>query len=493
MAPRSPPGRDAPGKGGKSAGKPRGKPRDEDDEEAAARPFDPTSEQVVLAAALRDASALDDLLSRVLPDDCYGDRHRIIWTVLRALRAERLEYDGPTFSRVAAGLDFASREWGGEPYLRDLEAAYPDDANLEWHLRQMRAEARLRSAADGPGEDLIAEMRRPGADASRVQALARELLSKAGTAAASSAGTAMAVSGEPAAERYRERFRARLSGKIDNIPVGIKELDAELTWGWWPGHVTVLTGRPSNGKSSVAYNFAKWWVDRHVRGAAEDPRPALFAPLEMGTDAAQDALVARAARVDVTKLVKEPGKLTLEEQMRVAAALDDYVGSPWLEWFDEPSASIDRMEEVLLSASEPDPAREGKRRTRYGVVFWDLFDNSMPDLRPETITGCLKRAQAMARDLSTHLVLLAQIKRGVEKRGDKRPTREDLKGSGGWEEVADQIIGVHRERVYDPDMEEDTIELGTLKQRLGPFGTWLMYDYDAPRFSIMGFKESSRE
>lgn len=475
-----------------SAGKgsPAKRRRDGDDDEAA-RPFDPTSEQVVLAAALRDASALDDLLSRIVPDDCYGDRHRIVWSVLRELRRRGLSYDGPTFSRVASELDFSPREWGGEQYLRDVEASYPDGANVDWHLKRMRAEARLRSAADGPGEDLLAEMRRPGADPSRVSSLAREVLSKAGSAGSAAAGSALAVSGAPAAERYQERLRARIAGRIDNIPVGLKELDRELTWGWHPGHVTVLTGRPSNGKSSVAYNFAKWWVDRHLRGEADDPRPALFMPLEMGTDAAQDALVARAAGVDVSRLVKEPGKLSMDEQIRVASALDRYVASPWLEWFDEPGAQLDRVEEVLLSAAEPDG--RGGRRTRYGLVFWDLFDNSLPDLKPDTITSSLKRAQAMARDLGTHLCLLAQIKRGVEKRGDKRPTREDLKGSGGWEEVADQILGVHRERVYDPDLEEDNIEVGTLKQRLGAFGTWLTYSYDAPRFTVGAFRESSRE
>ena len=105
----------------------------------------------------------------------------------------------------------------------------------------------------------------------------------------------------------------------------------------------------------------------------------------------------------------------------------------------------------------------------------------------------LKRTKDLGKEYGCHFLLLAQIKRGVEKRGDKRPTREDIKSSGGFEEVADKILGVHRERAYDPDLEDDTIELGILKQRLGAFGTWLSYAYNAPMFEVGAFKESSRE
>jgi replicative DNA helicase len=292
-------------------------------------------------------------------------------------------------------------------------------------------------------------------------------------------------------DRYRERFAARLAGKVDNVPVGLAELDAALTWGWHPGHVTVLCGRPSCGKSSFAYNVAKWWVDACDRGRHPDPRPLLFCPLEMGNEAAQDALVARAAGLDVTRLVKDARGLSLAEQASVASAVDRYAAGPWTAWFDEPGASLERVEEVLSAASVPDG--RGGARSRYGLVVVDLFDKTLPDLRPETITSALNRAQAAARTHGTHLLLLAQIRRGVEKRGDKRPTREDLKGSGGFEEVADQILCVHRERVYDPDLEDDTMEVGVLKQRLGPFGQWLTYAYDAPRFAVGAFRESSQE
>jgi len=68
-----------------------------------------------------------------------------------------------------------------------------------------------------------------------------------------------------------------------------------------------------------------------------------------------------------------------------------------------------------------------------------------------------------------------------------------VKGTGGWEEVADQLLVVHRERVYDPDLEDDTMEVGVLKQRVGPFGMWLQYEYDAPTFFVGRYLGSSAE
>lgn len=463
-----------------------------DDEERRAAPFDPTSEQVVVSAMLRDEETLKRLVRGISSDDVYADRHRIILSVLKELDRKGLKFDIPTFARVSASMDYADRDWGGDSYLDDLVDVFPDGANLDWHLEQMRTDARLRSAADDVAEDLIAEMRRPGADPARALPLARELIGRI-SAATSGAEAGGVSTGEVAGARYKAVLAERAAGRSDHVPFGLKELDDVLTWGASPGKVTVVAARPSNGKSSLGYNLAKWWIDRQVR-SAQDPRPLLFLPLEMGNQSAQDALVARTAGIPVDKIIRGFDKLDFEVQMEAVAAIDRYVGSPWISWFDEPGASIERIEEVLAASMEPDPnGKDGEMRSRYGLVIWDLFDKSLPDLDQATISKSLNQAQKLAREYRTHLALLAQIRRGVEKRGDKRPTREDLKGSGGWEEVADQIIGIHRERVYDPDMEEDDFEIGILKQRVGGFGQWLSYHYDAPTFCIKEYCGSSSE
>jgi replicative DNA helicase len=82
----------------------------------------------------------------------------------------------------------------------------------------------------------------------------------------------------------------------------------------------------------------------------------------------------------------------------------------------------------------------------------------------------LMRDQAMLQRYNLHGIALNQLNRKVEERRDKRPEMTDLKGSGAWEEVPDQILAVHREHRYKPWMAKDDIEVHILKQRLGPVG-----------------------
>jgi len=467
--------------------------RRDSDERVSASRYDPTSEQYLLVAALRNRDVLEDLVDRIRPDDVYADVDRTIWDVLREIVERDLVFDIATFARVAAELDYADADWGGDGYLEDLLDAYPDvsEENIDFHVRQSRLEARLRVAAEEDGEDLSAAMTRPGADPSQVAALARSFLSKVVRISQDSENEGLARSGSTAAEDYRTVLARRREGRNDHVPFGLPELDALLTWGALPGKVTSIVARPSVGKSAFGYSLAKWRVDLCERGHLDDPRPVLAMPLEMGETSFIDGLVSRASGVSCDKLVKSFDTLDLAEQVKVAAAVDAYVDSPWISFFDEPGASLDRVEEILAAEMEDDPDRPGERRSRYGLVLWDLFDKSLEDLDHRTIANALNRAQEIAKRYRTHLVLFAQIRRGGERRSDKRPNREEIKGSGGWEESSDQILALHRERVYDPECEDDELEIGILKQKLGAFGQWLTFEFDAETFSVGANVDSS--
>jgi len=65
----------------------------------------------------------------------------------------------------------------------------------------------------------------------------------------------------------------------------------------------------------------------------------------------------------------------------------------------------------------------------------------------------------------------------VESRDDKRPTREAVKGSSGWIDVGDTLIGWHRPALFkrQPDV---TIEALILKQRYGVWPLAVEFDFD---------------
>lgn len=91
------------------------------------------------------------------------------------------------------------------------------------------------------------------------------------------------------------------------------------------------------------------------------------------------------------------------------------------------------------------------------------------DIALGEITAKLKE---LAKELGCVVLLLSQLNRECEKRGDKRPQTSDLKDSGAIEQDADYIIFPYRDAVYDPDTSAGNhAELIVRKNRHGKTGT----------------------
>ena len=80
------------------------------------------------------------------------------------------------------------------------------------------------------------------------------------------------------------------------------------------------------------------------------------------------------------------------------------------------------------------------------------------------ITWALK---VIAKRLNCAVVAAAQLSRGVEGQGDKRPDLKDLRDSGEIEENADNVVGLYREKYYSPESNDITAELLIRKCREG--------------------------
>jgi replicative DNA helicase len=92
--------------------------------------------------------------------------------------------------------------------------------------------------------------------------------------------------------------------------------------------------------------------------------------------------------------------------------------------------------------------------------------------------------QAIARETDCHVMMVQQqLLKVVEKREDKQPTREGIKGSGEWTGVADTILGVYRADLYKP-VPPGTIDVLLLKQRRGRWPFVVEFDFD-PEFGTL--------
>lgn len=108
---------------------------------------------------------------------------------------------------------------------------------------------------------------------------------------------------------------------------------------------------------------------------------------------------------------------------------------------------------------------------KYELVFFDLFERVLAsNLDAQQIALSLIRAQLMCPKYGLHMVITQQLRRSAEDLkgpGKRRPTLIDLKNSGGYEEIPDQIFLIHREKVFKPLLAKDEVELKLAKQKLG--------------------------
>ena len=119
------------------------------------------------------------------------------------------------------------------------------------------------------------------------------------------------------------------------------------------------------------------------------------------------------------------------------------------------------------------------------VFVADLFRKVLRETDPDDEEQALNRMQQMAVTYNCHIILVQQQRlKDIEQRADKRPTREGIKGSGAWVEVADTIIGWHRPAQWK-DIADDHIEALVLKQRYGEWPIAVDIEWE-PEFGFLG-------
>lgn len=124
------------------------------------------------------------------------------------------------------------------------------------------------------------------------------------------------------------------------------------------------------------------------------------------------------------------------------------------------------------------------------VAFFDLWERAFSFRMEYEEKECLIRQQQIAKELGVHQFLLAQQRlKDVEVRPDKRPTREGIKGSSGWVDVGDTIIGTHLPALFK-NIPNDTFEAIVLKQRYGKWPLLLTAPYDELTGVIGSFRSA---
>ena len=240
----------------------------------------------------------------------------------------------------------------------------------------------------------------------------------------------------PTADDVQLEFIKAVTSEGRNILTGIGGLDKN-TGGLEIQTTSVLAGRPSMGKTAMELQIA-----RNVAGPQE--KKVIFFSLETN----RVSLWARAAcpKIGTTWMDVRAKKLTQEQEGRLLQESADlaasYEGRLMIE---DKAQTTDTIWRIVANERPELVLIDHLRRVK------DKCDNEVK--RQGLIT---ERLAEMSKELDCHVMIAAQLNRGVEMRNDKRPMLADLRDSGEIEENVDQVFMLYRDDYYNPPVQPAT-------------------------------------
>lgn len=428
-------------------------------------PHDVVNEIVMIAAVVVDQEAATRYLPTISPDSFYGDGHAAIWTVLQRLRKQNLTYDPATVRQMTGGSVNTDVI---DAYVTERPVVPP---NLRYHAECIAWDRARVEAVRGPVSEFLEAIRDPLSEPSKVRALARAI------------GTSFDGLGDrrylrdPAGliREHRVELEERRAGRAV-YPYGLSGFDHfgpndpqpgefRLVPGAAPGKVTIVTGISGSAKSTTTARIA---LEQARMG-----RRVLYGAWEQQSAMTLEILAIMSLGWSRSDLIA--GKIDAAEQEALLTEMERL--SEWIRFLDLPygrtagerksnAANLDMLQQYISDA-QPD------------IFIADLFKRVLVETEPDAEEQALYRIQAIAQETRTHTMLVQQLRlKDVENRADQRPTRESIKGSSAWIDIADTIIGWYRPALHKtcPD---DTIQGIILKQRYGVWPLAVEFDWDA--------------
>jgi replicative DNA helicase len=392
-------------------------------------PCDPDAERAVLSCGLQWADCFDKIAMNPAGSTLfYTPAHRSIWNAMADCRREGLQSDIVTVTAKLRGKD-QLEQCGGPAYLAGIytDAAtprmLPDYLKIAQEFAQRRAFIQTYSELTGDAFDLNQRISDTFQRAdSAIQGMMR-------TTSENRTKEFRVVMAE-AVHTIQERYDA--GGKLPGISTGFEPID-NATNGYQGGQQWVVGARPGSGKTALAMNLAE------NLGRAEIP--TAFFSAEMFADELGIRSLSSQAKIDSLKLAR--GQIGKTEFAKIGQAITRSVN--WPLWVD------DRPDMRLIDIQVA--TRNLVREHGVKIVFIDYLqlikEPEGSRSREDAISKLSNAFKQLAKELNITTVLLAQLNRESEKRGNKMPVKSDLRDSGAIEQDANVILLLH-EKSDDP-------------------------------------------
>lgn len=420
-------------------------------------------ESILSTCFLAGGEVLGEIMGLISPDYFYREAHKEIFSVIKDISNHSESADLVTVITILKDKDMLDKV-GGTMYLSKL-IENPIVVDIEYSCKKLEEKYLLRRTIE-KCYATIKKCHMVQNDFEHVMNYFVESAhtisdgSKAGDPVESMQNISMA-----AMDVYEKRYQ---SGKVvTGIASGLHDLDA-LTFGFHPGDLTILAGRPGMGKTALALNMC--------RNAAKKNIGSLFISLEMPNMQLCDRLVTM--ETEINGNIIRIGRFTKKEFEMVNDACSEVYKLP-IYIDDRGGLEFNEIRRVIR--------RQVKLRPEIKFVIIDhlqLVRGTNPQNRNLEIGQIAGGLKALAKELRMPVICLSQLNRGLEGRNNpyKRPKLSDLRDSGTIEQDADNVIFIYRPWVYgdtkdpmDPNLDievnEHDCELIVSKQRQGSTGT----------------------
>lgn len=401
-------------------------------------------EEAVLGSMLVDANGVDDCLLIIKsPEVFYKESHKNIFEAIKTLHHESTAIDLLTVSSMLRKMGLLEL-CGGDYYLMQLTQKIASAAHIEIHSRLL-LQFFIKRQMIRDSSELLVKSYDEELDVFDLITLASKKLDDI-TEQTASGTTDMTM--RVGLEKIEKRIEVLSNAKSDDLSgcyTGFKKLDL-LTNGWQSTDLIVIGARPGMGKTSLVLKTMLENIKRDI--------PVGFISCEMSTQQLMTRMVACNSHFHLNQLFRNgfEKRQYFTQFAELKHTMADYPG-----YFDDHSIDVyDVVSKVRLW--------HRKHGIRMVIIDYlqlmsckSLGKNTIREQEIATITRTLKR---LAKELKIPIILLSQLGRDVETRGDKRPQLKDLRESGAIEQDADVVAFIYRPSYYGIEPDEEMLEQG---------------------------------
>jgi len=215
---------------------------------------------------------------------------------------------------------------------------------------------------------------------------------------------------------------ARLkNNEITGAPSGIYKLDTH-TRGFQPSDLVIVAARPGMGKTAFALNASRVSAQKGT---------VLFFSLEMSAIQLVKRMHAQDGRFTMDEIFKDSPS---DAKWPILMEIADKIGQLDIEIYDR----ISYIEDISAKVSTV------AKRKKVSLVVIDYLGlcNTRERVQSEEVrvSRISWKCKQIAKRSNVPVMLLSQLSREVEKRGNKRPQLSDLRYSGAIEQDADMVL-----------------------------------------------------